>query len=553
MPPERVADRRRSTAAHVRSILDNTLDAVLALDENGRVTFWNPRAEETFGWTRAQAVGAHFSTLALPEASRAAFGRCLAGFRDAPPDHQSCRVELDAVRREGASFPVELTVSTIPGGGDFHLNVFARDITQRRRDEAERENLLEETEKARAQAEMASRAKDEFLSTLSHELRTPLTAIVGWTYLLRGGRLDSASAKKGLEAIERNASTQAQVISDILDLSRIVGARFHLNVRPLQLAPVVAAALEPLMAAANAKSLKVQTVLDPEAGLVSGDPDRLRQVVWNLVSNAVKFTPRGGRVTVRVERAGASARIVVEDGGEGIAPEFLPHVFERFRQADQSNTRTHGGLGLGLAVVRHLVELHGGTVHAESAGPGQGATFVVALPALEPAQIPEDEAVVTALGASPFPPDALGALQGVKVLLVDDGPDVREVVAGVLRDHGAEVTAAASAAEALRALALVAPDVLVSEIELDGETGLSLIRKVRSLPVEQGGRVPAAAISTFARTEDRVQALLAGFQIHLAKPVQPAELLAVVASLARRDAEPAEPQAPNPLGDGPGS
>jgi signal transduction histidine kinase/CheY-like chemotaxis protein len=498
-------------------------------------------------------VGADFATLALAEASRAAFRRCLAGFRDTP-DHQSCRVELEAVRRGGAVFPVELTVSTIPGGGDFHLNVFARDITQRRQDEAERETLLEETENARAQAEMASRAKDEFLSTLSHELRTPLTAIVGWTYLLRGGRLDAASAKKGLEAIERNASTQAQVISDILDLSRIVGARFRLNVRPLQLAPVVAAAIEPLMAAANAKSLKVQTVLDPEAGLVSGDPDRLRQVVWNLFSNAVKFTPRGGRVTVRVERVDETARIVVEDSGEGIEPQFLPHVFERFRQADQSNTRSHGGLGLGLAVVRHLVELHGGTVQVESPGLGQGATFVVALPALDPAQVPPNEVIVTGVGAAPFPAEAIDALHGVKVLLVDDGADVREAVAGVLRDHGADVTTVASAEEALRALALGAPDVLLSEVELAGETGLSLLRKVRSLPPEQGGRVPAAAISTFSRTEDRVQALLAGFQIHLAKPVQPAELLAVVASLARKDGhDSGEPRVPGTSGDGPRS
>lgn len=548
MPPERLADRRRSTAAHVRSILDNTLDAVLALDERGRITFWNPRAEETFGWTRAQAVGAVFATLVLPAPSRPGLRRCLNGFAEVG-DQQSCRVELEAVRRDGTAFPVELTISSIPGGGDIHLNVFARDITQRRHDEAEREHLLEETENARAQAEMASRAKDEFLSTLSHELRTPLTAIVGWTYLLRGGRLDSASAAKGLEAIERNASAQAQVISDILDLSRIVGARFRLNVRPLELAPVVAAAMEPLMPAANAKSVKLQTVLDPTAGLVSGDPDRLRQVVWNLVSNAVKFTPRGGRVTVRVERAGESVRVSVEDTGEGIAPGFLPHVFEHFRQADQSNTRAHGGLGVGLAVVRHLVELHGGTVHAESTGMGRGATFVVVLPALETEQLPAGEVASTAVGAAPFPADGLGVLQGVKVLLVDDGEDVREVVGSVLRDHGAEVSTAKTASEALRSLALFAPDVLIAEVEMMGETGYSLIRKVRSLPPEQGGRVPAAALSTYARTEDRVQALLAGFQIHLAKPVQPAELLAVVASLAARNGgDPLDLESRNPLG-----
>ena len=311
-----------------------------------------------------------------------------------------------------------------------------------------------------------------------------------------------------------------------------------MNVRPLQLAPVVAAAIEPLRPAATAKELKVQTLLDPSAGLVAGDADRLRQIVWNLFSNAVKFTPRGGRVTVRVERVeGSGVQLVVEDTGEGIAPDFVDHVFERFRQADSSNTRSHGGLGLGLAVVRHLVEMHGGTVEARSAGKGRGSTFTVTLPALDPARLPPlapapevpplASAMAMAMADSPD-------LTGVRVLVVDDGDDVREVVSAVLGQCGADVRAVGSAGEALHALAEFSPHVLVSEIEMAGETGFSLIQRVRTLPADRGGQVPAAALSAYGRTDDRVQALLAGFQIHVPKPVQPAELVAVVASLARR-------------------
>ena len=372
-PPD-LAERRRSSAAHVRAILDNTLDAVVAMDADGVIRFWNPRAEETFGWeaerrrrppagrswwwTRrtAERLGEELDRLARPTAA----GRC--------------RTEVTGRRRDGAAFPLEITVTRIPEDPDYRFSAFARDITERKRSERERERLLVEAEHAREQAEAASRVKDEFLSTLSHELRTPLTAIVGWIYLLRGGRLDEAARTRALDAIDRNAGAQAQVISDILDLSRIVGARFKLSVRPIQLAPVVAAAIETLMPAANARGITVQTNLDPSAGLVSGDTDRLRQVVWNLLSNAIKFTPQGGRVTVRVERADPNVVVVVEDTGVGISPHFLPHVFERFRQADSSNTRNHGGLGLGLAVVRHLVELHGGQVTADSPGEGDGAS-----------------------------------------------------------------------------------------------------------------------------------------------------------------------------------
>jgi PAS domain S-box-containing protein len=532
-----VADRRRSSAAHVRSILDNTLDAVIALDGTGRVTFWNPQAEETFAIPRESAVGRELAEVVLPEEERSVLRATLTALGQAGGPANE-RLELEAQRGGGARFPLELTITAIREGGEFSFSAFARDITRRHEDDEERERLLDDAERARTQAEAASRVKDEFLSTLSHELRTPLTAIVGWTYLLRGGRLDEATAARGLEAIERNAAAQAQVISDILDLSRMVAAKFRLSVRPVALAPIVAAAIEPLIPAANAKSIRVQTLLDPHAGTVAGDPDRLRQIVWNLFSNAVKFTPREGRVTVRVERdEDAGVRLVVEDTGEGIAADLLPHVFERFRQGDSSNTRTHGGLGLGLAVVRHLVELHGGTVEARSAGADQGATFTVRLPALDPSRL---AAATERPEVAPSDASSLMAgapdLDGVRVLVVDDGADVREVVSAVLGQCGAEVRAVATAGEALRALAEFAPDVLVVEVEMHGETGFSLIEKVRSLPADRGGQVPAAALSAYTRTDDRVQALLAGFQIHLPKPVQPAELVAVVASLAARKA-----------------
>ena len=528
--PGDLAERRRASAAHVRAILDNTLDAVVAMDADAVVRFWNPRAEETFGWSRTEAVGRPLAEVVVDEADRDRLGVELA--RLATADGASAlRTEVTGRRKDGGAFPLEITVTRIPEDPDYRFSAFARDITERKRHEHERERLLIEAEHAREQAEAASRVKDDFLSTLSHELRTPLTAIVGWIYLLRGGRLDEAARTRALDAIDRNAGAQAQVISDILDLSRIVGARFKLSVRPIQLAPVVAAAIETLMPAANARGITVQTNLDPSAGLVSGDTDRLRQVVWNLLSNALKFTPKGGRVSVRVERADPNVVVAVEDTGVGISPHFLPHVFERFRQADSSNTRSHGGLGLGLAVVRHLVELHGGQVSADSPGEGEGATFTVTLPLLDPEQDAAAERDTAPAPSDELPDDA-PKLDGLRVLVVDRSEEVRDVVARILRLAGAEVDAAASVSEALTCIARAVPDVLVTEIDMEGETGYSLIRKVRALPQDVGGAVPAAALTLDSRVEDRVRALRSGFQMHLAKPIQPSELLAVVAALA---------------------
>ena len=532
-----VSERRRSSAAHVRALLDNALDAVVALDAKGRINFWNPQAELSFGLSRQEAIGHELADLALAEEDRTAFreavrAACSQGVAREP------RIELCGRRRDGTTFPLEVTLTPIPDSV-YCVSVFARDITERKQAESERDRLLHEAKLARHEAESASRVKDEFLATLSHELRTPLTAIVGWTYLLRGGRLDAATQAKGLEAIDRNASAQAQVIADILDLSRVVSAKLRLNVRRVQLAPVVAAAIDTLIPAANARGVKLQPILDPSAGLVSGDPDRLRQVVWNLVSNAVKFTERDGRVLVRLERSGDAVQITVEDTGIGISSAFLPHVFERFRQGDSSNTRSHGGLGLGLAVVRHLVELHGGTVEARSGGEGRGSAFVVRLPAwrsedADTAAPAESSARVFTFDPEELPPNT-PQLDGIEVLVVDDGDDVREVITAILLQSGALVRAAGSTEEALEAIAERAPDVLLAEVELAGPSGHSLISRVRSLPPDRGGVVPAAALSAYSRSEDRVQALLSGFQIHLTKPVQPAELVAVIATLAGRN------------------
>jgi PAS domain S-box-containing protein len=524
-------DRRRETASHVRAVLDTALDAVISMDATGRVTFWNPRAEQIFGWSRDEAVGRPVADLIIPPGMRAAHQEGLARYlRTGDGKLLNRRIEMTAMRKDGSAVPVELALVAVKEG-DYHtFSAFLRDITERKRAEAERDRLLVAAEKARTDAEAASRAKDEFLATLSHELRTPLTSIVGWVYLLRSGRLDAAGVARGLETIDRNAMLQAQLVSDILDMSRIISARFRLNVRPVELAPVVAAAIDSLVPAAAAKGIRLHPVLDPSVGVVLGDVDRLQQVVFNLLSNAIKFTPQGGRVQVKLARADGHVEIMVEDTGPGIRPEVLPHVFELFRQGDSSNTRAHGGLGLGLAVVRQLVELHGGTVHATSAGERSGgAVFTIRLPLAR-----EEAASGAPVAAPPTSPRAGPRIDGLRVLVADRGNDVREVVAGILGQAGAEVLTASSARETLETVTRERPDVLVLDLDLGDESGSALMTRIRALPADAGGRTPAAALSAMARTEDRVQSLLAGFQIHLCKPIHPTELVTVVASLGGR-------------------
>lgn len=382
----------------------------------------------------------------------------------------------------------------------------------------------------------ANRLKDEFLATVSHELRTPLTAILGWAHLLRAGQLDEKSATGALETIERNARAQSQLIDDLLDVSRIITGNLRLDVRQLDPGSFIEAAIEALRPAAAAKSVRIQKVMDTGVVSVSGDPARLQQVVWNLLSNAIKFTPKGGRVQVRLERINSHIEIAVSDTGAGIEPEFLPYVFERFRQADQKTTRQHGGLGLGLAIVRHLVELHGGTVQADSPGEGQGATFVVHLPV-----VPFHQKGNPAERVHPSARDTVASydcperLEGLKVLVVDDEADTRELLRVGLGQCGAEVMTAGSAQEALAAIEESRPDLLISDIGMPGEDGYELIRKVRALSAVRGGKIPAIALTAYARTEDRLRALRAGYQMHISKPVELAELVAVMASLVQRN------------------
>jgi CheY-like chemotaxis protein/anti-sigma regulatory factor (Ser/Thr protein kinase) len=371
---------------------------------------------------------------------------------------------------------------------------------------------------------------------VSHELRTPLTPVLAWVRMLRGGGLDAAATAKAYEVIERNVKAQAQLIEDLLDVSRIVAGKLHLALRPLEVAPVVEAALDSVRPSAVAKGVQLTALLAAEPLVVLGDPDRLQQVVWNLLSNAIEFTPRDGRVEVAVRAAESEVEIAVRDTGKGVSPDFLPHVFDRFRQADTSSTRHHGGLGLGLSVVRHLVEQHGGRVRAESPGENRGATFTVSLPAAAAPRAPvlRRHAGAPGLGAGPAPTRLLARR---RVLLVDDEADTLLTLGALLEGSGAEVRRALSAAEAIGALESWRADVLVCDIGMPGEDGFALIRKVRALPPEQGGRIPALALTAYARAEDRRRALSAGFQMHVPKPVDPDELLAAVGSLARTAAE----------------
>ena len=410
------------------------------------------------------------------------------------------------------------------------------DITDRRRLEEEREELLQREHEARARAEEVNHLKDEFLATVSHELRTPLSAILGWATLLRAGGLGEKQSKLALETIERNSKTQAQLIEDLLDVSRIITGKLRLDVHPVKLPSVVESVLSSVAPAAEAKGVRVQTVIDPNAGPVSGDPARLQQVLWNLLSNAIKFTPRGGRVQVRLERINSHIEIIVSDTGQGIRADFLPYVFDRFRQGEGGSRRQHSGLGLGLAIVRHLVELHGGVVTVDSPGEGHGATFTVRLPIMivHTRDDQADRVHPRAATKSALVLDRVPNLTGIRVLLVDDEPDTRRLLRIVLEQCGADIRDAGSAEEALGMVQEWKPSLVVSDIGMPGVDGYDFMQRFRDWERGQGTWIPAVALTAYARAEDRVRALTAGYQIHVAKPIDPLEFALVVAGQVAR-------------------
>ena len=519
-------------AAYLAAIVASSDDVIVSKTLDGVITSWNPGAERVLGYSAAEAVGKHIKMIIPPE-------------RWAEEDDVLARIRrgervdhFETVRRakDGRLLNISLTVSPIKDhdGNIVGASKVARDITERKEAEREFGRLLLREKESRAQAEEANRLKDEFLAVVSHELRTPLNAIVGWASLLRMRNLDDQTMR-AIETIQRNAQTQNQLIGDLLDVSRIVSGQLRLNIRPFELISVVNAAIEVIQPSAEAKSIRVQTVLDAAAEPVVGDPDRLQQIFWNLLSNAVKFTPIQGEIRIRLRRNKSHVEFVVSDTGRGIEPKVLPYVFDRFRQADSSTTREHGGLGLGLAIVRHLVELHGGTVLARSEGEGKGAEFIVQLPisaAVQSAQPRDGVRLLPSAIAST--PGAMPSLAGLRVLLVDDEADAREMVAAILIEAGAEVITASAARQAFELITQTKPDALISDIGMPGEDGYELIRKVRTLSAEQGGQVPAIALTAYARTQDRLKVLSAGYQMHVPKPVEPVELATVVASLTKR-------------------
>ena len=452
-----------------------------------------------------------------------------APYHGMPPGHLPVRSYL--------AVPVKGVAGEVLGGlffGHSEIGVFTEQHERLAAGVAAWASVALENSRLYAEAQTANRMKDEFLAVLSHELRTPLNAIVGYSRLLRGNILSGEKAARGLETLERNATWLTQIVEDILDVSRIVAGKIRLDVQPVELPLIVDNAVATVQPAADAKQVRVQTIVDPRVGPVSGDPGRLQQVVWNLLTNAVKFTPKKGRVHVRLERVNSHIEIVVSDTGIGIGPDFLPYVFERFRQAEAGTTRRTGGLGLGLAIVRHIVEMHGGTVEASSAGEGQGATFRVRLPlmivqpeAVEPRrEHPRTERREALTG--------LGDLSGVHVFAIDDEEDALNLLRVVLEAAGAEVTTENSPEAALERIAEVRPDVLVVDLGMPGIDGFELITRVRQARDKAIRRIPAAALTAFARSDDRTKALRSGFEMHLAKPVDPGELVASVATLARR-------------------
>ncbi|WP_425613583.1 PAS domain S-box protein [Anatilimnocola sp. NA78] len=528
-----VSERKRTDQAKflLAAIVDSSDDAIISKNLQSIITSWNSSAEQLFGYSAQEAIGRPITMLFPAEllsdetqiVSRIAAGERIKHYA------------TERVRKDGKRIPVSITVSPVRNaeGKVVGASKIARDVTEQLRHESERDALLKSERAARSEAEHASHLKDEFLATVSHELRTPLNAILGWSQLLSTVR-DDASLDEGLEIIQRNARIQAQLVEDLLDMSRIVSGKFRLEVQIVDLASVIESAMESVRPAADAKSITLRKVLDPLAGPINGDPTRLQQILWNLLSNAIKFTSKGGKVDVYLERVNSHIEITVRDNGAGINPDFLPIIFERFRQVDSSTTRRHGGLGLGLAIVKHLVELHGGTVRAKSAGEGQGSTFNVHLPTAPLLQAAKREHP-TASRALQLDCNQI-SLENVKVLLVDDEPDTRTFVKRLLSECGAVVQTSHSADDAIKMIQGFGPHIIISDIGMPGKDGYEFVRELRSRKAEDGGQTPAIALTAFARSEDRTRALLAGYQIHITKPIEPQELLVTVFSLSKRAA-----------------
>jgi PAS domain S-box-containing protein len=521
----------RQSEAKFRAIFDQVQDGICLFSEDLKFLEANPAMTNILLRSREALLGCELRTLMSPE-----------GELELPAivDHLhkvgswQGMFSLSAANNQFVEIDWRISVHSVPG---LWLAI-ARDAKERVQIETEREHLLESERTARATAERANRLKDDFLATLSHELRTPLSAIVGWTQILKfGSAIDDSDRQQGIEAIERNVKIQTQLIEDLLDVSRITSGKIRLDIQPVDMASVANAALESLMPAIAAKAVEIVYDVAPDAGHVSADPSRLQQVIWNLVNNAIKFSPKGERICIRIRRVGSWEELAVIDNGQGISPEFLPHIFERFRQEDGSTTRSYGGLGLGLAIVKNLVEMHGGSVQAHSVGVDMGAQFIIRLPVTAIAQsediLPKSRKLQTRVAMPSYL--KMGNLAGIKVLIVDDDDDTRTLLKRLLTDCGAEVDTANDVARALKVVVRFQPQILVSDIGMPGQNGYDLIRQLRRMGYDSH-RLPAIALTAFARQEDRQRALTAGFQLHLEKPIEPSEFIAAIANLAQIDA-----------------
>jgi PAS domain S-box-containing protein len=515
----RAEEQMRNSEAKFKAVFENALSGILLLDQHLNYLEVNPAMCEMLSRSREEIVGQPLSRF-MPSGT----SPDLQEIERALQTDGAWRGVFPLLRSNGKPVHLEWYISahTFPG---VRLAVVT-DMTERLLLEAERNDLLASERRARAEAERASRLKDEFLGTLSHELRTPLNTILLWTQMLQQQSNDRVSLQRGLAAIERNTKAQAQLISDLLDVSRISSGKLRLDVQPLDLVAIVKSVLEGLSPAIDAKQLKLEMWLDMRSEMISGDPARLQQVVWNLVNNAIKFTPNGGRIEVRLKRAESHLELKISDTGQGITAELLPYLFERFRQGDVSTNRTHGGLGIGLAIVKHLVEMHGGVASASSPGPGKGATFTVRLPV----QASLDNSLYAAANPNGGHIGEIARLEGVRVLFVDDDADACTAISCILNETGAVVKTALSVNAALGIIEQFKPQVLISDIGMPEQDGFELIREVRARGYSYQA-VPAIALTALARPEDRRRALLAGYQVHLAKPIDAGELSATVAAL----------------------